>query len=717
MSIKRQTAGDIRVGFIGTGFIADLHMEAVKRINGVQVVACCDLNQWRAENFARRWDIAESYEDLEKFLDEQSLDVVHVLVPPDKHVAVARRVIDKGVRVFLEKPMAPSVTECRELLEAAHAAEVEVGLNHNFLFYPLFQRLKKDLASGLIGRPEYVTAFYGGPLGQLDAGKFGHWMFARPGNVLLEQGPHPLSQVMDLLGDARDVKGKASGRRELGKGQFFYERWEALLECERGNAFVHLAFGAKHSPQRLLGAYGQDGAILVDLLNNRYLRQPKSIFPDYLDPTARAMRYFGPGLEGFKDFGHYFLGKIKLKDRSDPFFMTMKNSVGTFYEALRNHRPVPVDAEQGLKVIRACGDWIDTAGVARSPESTVDTPVVGAGDDDEVLVTGATGFVGKALVARLVGEGRKVRILVRSARGLPAAFHNPQVRVVTGELTDAEALRQAVNGVKAVVHLAHSLGSNWHEFEQLNLVPAETIARACLDFDVEKFIFASTIAVFCYADLPRSAAGLGMVHAESPPDQKPLLRNHYARSKIFIEDRLLKMVDVGLPLVIARPGLVVGRHGVLEHSGVGQWSRDNVCAFWGMGRNALPFVLVDDVAEALAAMLDGGDLIGKTLNLVGDVRLSAREYIRQLNALSGRCIKSFPYPTPLCFASESLKFGIKYAAGERGGLLSYRDLDNRSALAEFDCRLEKDLLGWQPCSDRQTFVEKAIGWAFEGGRE
>ncbi|MEZ4526378.1 MAG: hypothetical protein R2941_10705 [Desulfobacterales bacterium] len=56
---------------------------------------------------------------------------------------------------------------------------------------------------------------------------------------------------------------------------------------------------------------------------------------------------------------------------------------------------------------------------------------------------------------------------------------------------------------------------------------------------------------------------------------------------------------------------------------------------------------------------------------------------------------------------------IKYMTGERGGLLSYRDIANRSVPARFDCTEEKTLLQWQPCADREKFLENAIGWAFD----
>lgn len=703
---------DLRIAILGTGFISDLHCEIIKSNKKLRLVGCCDVNKLRAENFARRWGIENAYDEVTELLDRESLDVVHVLVPPDKHLPMCKTVISRGIDVFLEKPMALDSGECRDLLDAAVENNVKIGINHNFLFYPLFMRLKKDLASGIIGPPEYVVAYYGGPLGQLDSGKFGHWMFAQPGNILLEQGPHPVSQVMDILGETVSVQGKANGRRELGKDQYFYDRWEGLFTCEKGNAFINLAFGARFSPQRMVTVYGQDGAIITDFLSGRYLVQPKSVFPDYLDPTAKGLRFIPPAVAGIKDFMDYALAKVKIKSRSDAFFLTMKNSIEAFYDALGSNKPLPCSAEDGLKVIQSCEQWIEAADIPSNPDKKLPAPAPTSRDDSEVLVTGATGFIGKAMVEKLVSQGKKVRIFVRSARGLPASFYSPNVTVMTGDITDANAVFRAVEGIKHVVHLAFSLGNTWEEFEKLNIVPAENLARASLDNKVERFVFASTIAVFCYADLPRNGKRLAVVNSDSPVDKKPLTRNHYARCKIAIEERLSAMIPEGLPLMIARPGIVVGRDGILCHGGAGQWTRDNVCAFWGMGRNKLPFVLVDDVADALSAMLDREGLVGKNFNLVGDVRLTAREYIDNLKALSGRRITSFPYPTRLCFVSDVFKFGVKWVSGNRSGLLSYRDLANRSALADFDCRQEKELLGWSPCADREDFVQKGIGWAF-----
>jgi len=159
----------------------------------------------------------------------------------------------------------------------------------------------------------------------------------------------------------------------------------------------------------------------------------------------------------------------------------------------------------------------------------------------------------------------------------------------------------------------------------------------------------------------------------------------------------------------------LGENGTLYPGGVGQWTRDNVCAYWGMGRNELPLVLVEDVSTALLKVLDRDGLEGETFNLAGDVRFSAREYVKYLKLYSHRDIKAFSYPIPLLFLVESLKYLIKKGIiKDKNSLLSYRDLNTRTISVRFDCKKAKTLLSWQPCSDHNEFVEKAFGWAFNG---
>ncbi|HAO19530.1 MAG TPA: dehydrogenase, partial [Desulfobacteraceae bacterium] len=104
---------NMRIGIIGTGFISELHLEALKWVSGVSVIGCCDVNKGAADSFAKRWNLPASYSNISEFLEKGKPDVVHVLVPPDYHFSVAKTVMDCGINVFSEKPMCLNSEECR----------------------------------------------------------------------------------------------------------------------------------------------------------------------------------------------------------------------------------------------------------------------------------------------------------------------------------------------------------------------------------------------------------------------------------------------------------------------------------------------------------------------------------------------------------------------------------------------------------------------------
>ena len=169
-----------------------------------------------------------------------------------------------------------------------------------------------------------------------------------------------------------------------------------------------------------------------------------------------------------------------------------------------------------------------------------------------------------------------------------------------------------------------------------------------------------------------------------------------------------------LPVIIFRPAVVLGKGGTIYHGGIGNWIRDNVCIYWGNGKNPLPFVLVEDVAKALAKIIEINGLEGEIFNLAGNICFSARKYISYLRKYSQRNIKTFSYPIPLLYLSDALKYLIKIATGQgTNAILSYKDLYNRSIPVRFDCSKAKSLLSWQACDDFQEFLEKAISWAFK----
>jgi uncharacterized protein YbjT (DUF2867 family) len=132
-------------------------------------------------------------------------------------------------------------------------------------------------------------------------------------------------------------------------------------------------------------------------------------------------------------------------------------------------------------------------------------------------------------------------------------------------------------------------------------------------------------------------------------------------------------------------------------------------------RHPLPFVLASDVADALVCALGKPDLNGKALNLIGDVRLSADEYLQSLRLESGRRIVLHRQAIWKWFGIDLVKWAIKAVARKPGNAFpSYRDLASRSLISPFDTTQTKQLLGWRPISDRERFIDLGIRRAVAG---
>src|SRR5664280_1617027 len=94
----------IRTGIVGTGYIADLHALGIRRANGVELVSVCDANLKSAQSFANNWQVPAVFDSLESMLQNQQLDSIHVLAPPDLHHLLARTALQAGAHVLVEKP-------------------------------------------------------------------------------------------------------------------------------------------------------------------------------------------------------------------------------------------------------------------------------------------------------------------------------------------------------------------------------------------------------------------------------------------------------------------------------------------------------------------------------------------------------------------------------------------------------------------------------------
>jgi len=297
---------------------------------------------------------------------------------------------------------------------------------------------------------------------------------------------------------------------------------------------------------------------------------------------------------------------------------------------------------------------------------------------------------------------------VRDACKLPLAIREAGVDVVSGDSRNAADLERALDGVRFVYHLARANARTRSEFQQLDVEPTRNVAEACLRARVEMLYYTSSID--CYY-----SGGRTVIDESTPIDPHIHRRNLYAQAKAASERMLMQMHrDRGLPVVIFRPGIVIGRGTSPFHGGTAFWAWESVCRLWGEGRDPLPIVLVEDVARALAGARKVSGLAGESFNLVADPCLSAREYLEQLQKALGTEFDARPSPAWKSFSLDLLKWLVKFLARHpERRFPSYLDWKTRSFVSVYDCSKAKRVLGWQPTSDRATIIRAGIVEAAE----
>lgn len=705
-------APKIRAAVVGAGYVAAFHIEAMAGVPGLEIAAVCDPDLERARALAGRWGIPAAVASVGE-LAGLDVHVAHVLTPPDLHVRVTRQLLEAGIGAFVEKPFALSSRDARELAELSAARGVPLGVNHNNLHHPAFTRLLEWVRVGRIGRVEHVRICLSVPLAQLDAGDFSHWMFRSPENIVFEQAPHPLSQLHALIGRVREAHTTLLGTRELHPGQTFHDRWLVAARGERGTAEIYMSFGRPFH-RWTLEVLGTDGSAEADLGHGFFSYEEKTSWLDFwngfLAGRRRARSLRRDSRENLLGYALYTLG---LGRRADSFFAGMRGSIEAFYAALRAGQAPPVDAFGGAEVLEWC-EAISEIARSRTSETRPALEIAEPSPPrpGEIVVLGGTGFIGRRVVQGLLDRGAPVTAVVRRTHGLPPslleAAQEGRLRLLKGSLEDRASLAAAFQGAKTVLHLATGGGDTWDKVERSMVRGSAGAAEEAMARGVGRFVYVSSIAALYGGP----DAGREVLEDSLETDPLPEARDVYSRGKAETERALVALQrERGLPLVIARPGVVLGEGTPFQHSGLGLWVRDNHCVGWGLGENPLPLVTADDVAEALVriALHEGDDLHGKALNLCGRPSLSAREVVDQLRQATGRDLHF--HPRPLWF-SQILEIGkwVVKKAGRRPGTVfpSYRDLKARALVPAFPCRTAREVLGWTPVDDREGLLERTV---------
>lgn len=693
------TQSPIRIGLIGAGYIASWHADAIKATPGVELSAICDRAADAAHGLAKAYGV-RGFDSVEGLIDAGVCDAVHILTPPDSHRDLAIQCLNAGLHVLVEKPVALSAQDTQAIEEAAQRAGKRFHAGHNFLGLPSYGRLKAMTQSGKLGRISSAEVRWCFPLPPLRSGPFGLWLLRRPENLLLEIGPHLFALVQDLFGAAEVHDLGLSHPIAIPGNGTRPQTWH--MRATVGDVELSLMISlVETSDDRSVTLRGSTGRARLDLAADTLIVDAENTADLVANPLWRQLSMSGQHLKAGCVNAVRQLTSFNAKS---PYGLSFRGMMEGVYGPLA--RNAPADARfTGVSAIKVMGA-LDQA-LSLMPSELRDLPApprANRAPKPTVMVIGGTGFIGRALTRHLVAAGKDVRVISRGSRG-PFADLPDQVETVGLSLSDTQDLTQAMDGIETVYNLARSVDTSWENCLKHDVAVAEGIGQAALDAGVKRLIYTGTIASYDMSD-PQVRITEETGFAEDMSD-----RNLYARSKAECERRLLAMHRAkGLPLVIARPGIVVGHGGPLQHWGIGRWHGAGAVKLWGNGRNTLPFVLINDTVEALARMAEAPGIEGESFNIVGAPLMTGRDYFDAIEDAMGARLRVGFGNLAVMFAADYVKHQLKARVLRRHGLTrpSLADWKSRAHYSPFDNAKACRVLGWQPEANRVEFIRKAI---------
>lgn len=347
-STALERSGPIRVGIVGAGNVARMHVQALRRIHNVQLVGLLDTAPGLAATLAGESGVTCSYDNIDAFYADGRPEVVHVLTPPAAHCATVIAALERGVHVLCEKPLALTVDECQRIHRVAESRGLLVCVNHNYLFDERVATARRMLREGNLGEVRHVDMFWGFDVQRLTYFRSGraartHWSYGLPGGLLEDLAPHPLSILLALLGpDARMTHASVRETGRIGPG--IHEELRVGLEADSMTANLAISLAARPD-DFTVHIFGTQAALRLDLQDMLVQRTRLGKGPK---PIARGVKVGRANLHCLLQLAcnpFRLLAGLTLPP-ADPIPL-----LRAFYDALQGRAAVPVASEEATKVV------------------------------------------------------------------------------------------------------------------------------------------------------------------------------------------------------------------------------------------------------------------------------------------------------------------------------------------------------------------------------
>ena len=317
------------------------------------------------------------------------------------------------------------------------------------------------------------------------------------------------------------------------------------------------------------------------------------------------------------------------------------------------------------------------------------------------LVTGATGFLGGHLVARLAADGVHVRALARRSGRDRYIKDLANVNVVMGDITDPASIAPHMQGVDVVFHVAAALGGDLATQRRINKDGTAHVMRAAADADVGRVVHVSTVSVYGYRYRTDITEDLPLDPGADP----------YHITKVEAEGMVHEIGAArDLDYTIVRPAMIYGPRSTA-------WTRTmfNVAkrGIWlGDGSGSTFPIYVDDVVDLCIVAATHPAAVGQAFNCAPDPSPTWREFLGAYQALMGRD-RWIGVPVPIL---KTLVYGVaRLAPGES----RLKDLPDLLGLVTgnitYKTTKARELLGWTASVELEDGINRCVPCLREKG--
>ena len=342
----------MKVGIIGCGRVARIHMKAYKALNNAEVVAVADTNIDKAKAFARLYKIDKVFSSyLDLFEEFKDIGFVDICTPTSTHETIVRDAAEYGVNVLMEKPMGRNSKECERMIKIAKKHGIKLCVCHNQLFFPHVKRLKAIADSEDFNMISFRTSHRENFEWLKAHGLAQPWNISpEHGGILWEVGTHLAYLQLHFLKDIKEVYALGTKAK--------YSVWDDFIVLLKTSSerwgIMEISWVAKES-EILYEIISSEGERVQTFLPHGYIIEKTQYPPAKVTDVARSLLTDLKRL--YRKWAKFTVDQIK-KPQSGHLDL-----IASYIESIeKNSQALPVTGEDGrntVKLLECIGESLE----------------------------------------------------------------------------------------------------------------------------------------------------------------------------------------------------------------------------------------------------------------------------------------------------------------------------------------------------------------------